>query len=232
MREVGNYLIQFQQIEFLIIAIPRLVLAAILSGMIGIEREHMNRPAGARTHVLVGVSAALIMVTSEFIFYKYHSIATVDPTRLGAQVVSGIGFIGAGTIIKEGFSVKGLTTAAGLWAIACIGIAVGCGFYSGAIFATIIIFITLQVYRKILEKHSHNKIVMVCLTHVDVSLGVVKSELEKSQIQINRIEVLLSSVGGMQVYKLHVYAPIGPVVFGVILEKIRSLDDVVEISVE
>jgi putative Mg2+ transporter-C (MgtC) family protein len=127
----------------------RLLLAVILGGLIGFEREYTHRPAGFRTHILVCVGAALVMVTSEFMFWKYKGIVNMDPARLGAQVITGIGFLGAGTIIHEGFNVKGLTTAASLWTVACIGLAVGIGFYAGAIIVATIIFITLIVLKKI-----------------------------------------------------------------------------------
>ena len=109
----------------------RLLLAVLLGGFIGYEREHTNRPAGFRTHILVCAGAALVMATSEYLVRRY-SISAVDPARLGAQVISGIGFLGAGTIIRDGVNVRGLTTAASLWAVSCVGIAVGCGFYLGA----------------------------------------------------------------------------------------------------
>lgn len=126
----------------------RLMLACVLGGMIGYEREHGNRPAGFRTHILVCVGAALVMVTSEFIFNKFSEFTNMDPARLGAQVISGIGFLGAGTIVRQGFNVKGLTTAASLWAVSCVGLAAGIGFYEGAVIATILIYITLIVLKK------------------------------------------------------------------------------------
>ena len=95
--------------------ILRLTLAALFGGFIGNEREHTNRPAGLRTHMLVCVGSALVMLTSIAVLSDYKGVINMDPTRMGAQVVSGIGFLGAGTIIKEGFSVQGLTTAASLW---------------------------------------------------------------------------------------------------------------------
>ena len=116
----------------------RLLLAVLLGGFIGYEREHTNRPAGFRTHILVCAGAALVMATSEYLVRRY-SISAVDPARLGAQVISGIGFLGAGTIIRDGVNVRGLTTAASLWAVSCVGIAVGCGFYLGAVIATVFI---------------------------------------------------------------------------------------------
>ena len=105
----------------------RVLFAALLGGLVGLEREHIARPAGLRTHMLVCVGSALVMVVSEAIVAGGNT--TVDVTRIGAQVVSGIGFLGAGTIIKEGATVKGLTTAASLWAISCVGIAIGAGYY-------------------------------------------------------------------------------------------------------
>ena len=107
--------------------IARLFLAAILSGLVGYEREIHGRLAGFRTHILVCVGSTLIMLTSMYIFEIYRGLATPDPARIAAQVVSGIGFLGAGTIIRFKASVRGLTTAASLWTIAGIGLAVGSG---------------------------------------------------------------------------------------------------------
>ncbi|MGO1367927.1 MAG: MgtC/SapB family protein [Senegalia sp. (in: firmicutes)] len=120
----------------------------ILSGVIGIERESIKRPAGFRTHILVCVGSTLVMIVGLYIADDIR-YSNVDPTRIGAQVISGIGFLGAGTIIKEGVSVKGLTTAASLWAVACVGLAIGAGFYFGGIFVTVLIFITLLLFSSI-----------------------------------------------------------------------------------
>lgn len=122
----------------------RLVLAAICGGILGLERERKKRPAGLRTYILVCVGAALVMLTNQYVFEEYGSIG--DPTRMAAQVISGIGFLGAGTIIVTSRSrVKGLTTAAGLWAAACMGLAIGSGFYIGAVTACLIIFMTASL---------------------------------------------------------------------------------------
>ena len=136
----------FEEIRFTIDAFVKLGLAALLSGIIGYEREHSHRPAGFRTHILVSVGSALVMLTSVYIA-KDQGMVT-DVTRMSAQVISGIGFLGAGTILREGFSVKGLTTAASLWAVACIGIAVGAGFYAGAFVATVVIYLTLNSLKR------------------------------------------------------------------------------------
>lgn len=109
----------------------RLSLAVVCGGILGIERGSKKRPAGFRTHVLVCIGASLAMMTSQYI---YQNFGVSDPSRIGSQVVSGIGFLGAGTIIITGMQqVKGLTTAAGLWTATCIGLAIGIGFYEGAI---------------------------------------------------------------------------------------------------
>ncbi len=128
----------------------RLVLSALLGGLLGLEREAHGRAAGLRTHILVSVGSALIMLTSMHIFdiYRGEKI-NIDPARIAAQVVSGIGFLGAGTILRFRASVIGLTTAASLWAVAGIGLAVGCGFTTGALVTTEIALITLFVLTRI-----------------------------------------------------------------------------------
>lgn len=126
----------------------RLLLATVLSGLIGFERESRGRAAGLRTHILVCIGSALAMLTSIYMFDIYRGVATVDPTRIAAQVITGVGFLGAGTILRSGATVKGLTTAASLWAVAGIGLAVGCGFYSAAVISTILVVVTLVVFSK------------------------------------------------------------------------------------
>lgn len=118
--------------------IIRLVLSVILSGLIGLERQIHRRTAGLRTHILVCLGSSLIMLTSLHIFDIYKNIVPLDPARIAAGVITGIGFLGAGAIIREREGVKGLTTAASLWVSAAIGLAVGCGFYSAALVTTVL----------------------------------------------------------------------------------------------
>ncbi len=118
--------------------IMRLILSAVLSGMIGLERQLHKRTAGLRTHILVSLGSCLIMLTSLYVFDIYKELTHVDPARIAAGVITSIGFLGAGTIIREKEGVKGLTTAASLWVVAGIGLAVGCGFKRAAIYSTII----------------------------------------------------------------------------------------------
>lgn len=124
----------------------RMLLAMVVGLVIGTEREYTNRPAGMRTHVLVALGACSVMITGELVFQKYLPLgAAPDPARLSAQVITGVGFLGAGTILREGTSVKGLTTAASLWAVACLGIAAGGGYYAVALLGMVFIFLTLTV---------------------------------------------------------------------------------------
>lgn len=124
----------------------RIVLAIILGGMVGIERGRKHRPAGMRTYILVCLGATLVMMTNQYVYVTYH---VSDPVRLGAQVISGIGFLGAGTIVLTGKSqIKGLTTAASLWTAACGGLAIGIGFYEGAVLGGLAIVFTVSGLQK------------------------------------------------------------------------------------
>lgn len=129
----------------------RLLLAFILGGAIGFERESKGRSAGLRTHILVCMGSALIMLTSIYIFDIYKGLTAVDPGRIAAGVVTGIGFLGAGTIIRGPQGVHGLTTGASVWVSSAIGLACGCGYISAAITTTLISFLTLS-FLKAIEK--------------------------------------------------------------------------------
>ena len=137
--------------------IIRLMLAAFLGGAVGIEREINSKAAGFRTHILVCIGSCLIMLTSMHMFDIYRGVTSVDPGRIAAQVVSGIGFLGAGTIIRSRASILGLTTAASLWSIAGIGLAVGSGLFIVSIFATVLIIGSLLVLSRVQDKISHKK---------------------------------------------------------------------------
>ncbi len=124
----------------------RTLLAMFIGGLIGWERESTHRPAGLRTHMLVAVGSCAIMQLGAFNATHIGAEFNVDPSRLGAQVISGIGFLGAGTIIKEGTTIKGLTTAASLWVVACLGLAVGSGAYAISIIGFVAVILTLTVF--------------------------------------------------------------------------------------
>lgn len=141
----------------------RLVCTAILSIAVGYSREKLQKPAGIRTHLLVALGSACVMLVSIEMFIKYHGLApNIDPGRIAGQVITGIGFIGAGTIIRgEGGLVKGLTTAASVWAVAGIGLACGAGFYLLALMVTAVIMLTLFMVNvslvKAKTKHKYKK---------------------------------------------------------------------------
>ena len=145
-------------------ALLRLSLAAVLGGMIGFERELREREAGLRTHLLVSLGSALFTIVSAYGFRDFLTsgagVVRTDPTRIAAQIVTGIGFLGAGAIIRQGFSVRGLTTAATLWVVAAIGLASGSGYYSAAFMTTVVVLFLLwplrYVARRLFDRpHEH-----------------------------------------------------------------------------
>ncbi len=134
----------------------RLGCAMLIGIVIGLEREYTHRPAGLRTHILVVLGACVVSITGQALFYQSLAMgATPDPGRLSAQVVAGVGFLGAGTIMKEGTSVKGLTTAASIWAVACLGLAAGYGYYALALLGMVFIFLTLTVMEALQHRFIH-----------------------------------------------------------------------------
>lgn len=138
----------------------RILLALLLGGLLGLEREQKQRPAGFRTYIIVCLGAALASITN---LYVFQSAGSGDPTRIAAQVISGIGFLGAGTIlVTRSNHIKGLTTAAGLWCSATIGLAVGFGFYSGAVICSLVIVFSLRIL-SLVDRHfyKYNKYVNI-----------------------------------------------------------------------
>jgi putative Mg2+ transporter-C (MgtC) family protein len=130
-----------------IIVLARLVLSAFLGALVGLEREFHGRAAGLRTHILVSVGSALFTVTSLLISSRYDNLGMIDPTRIAAGVVTGIGFLGAGAIIRSSASVRGLTTAASIWTVAAVGMATGAGFYIAATGTTVLVLVILFLSR-------------------------------------------------------------------------------------
>lgn len=175
--------------------IVRILLSMLLGGILGIDRGRKKRPAGFRTYMVVCIGSTLAMLTSQYIF---QNIGSSDPTRIASQVISGIGFLGAGTIIVTGHNqVKGLTTAAGLWASATLGLAIGIGFYEGAIAACIALFIvmnSLQFMDSYLSSKSKDILLYIEFSeikYVNVFLAIVrKANMNISDIEINKTEGL------------------------------------------
>lgn len=179
----------------------RLLIAGVLGGLVGFEREYSNRPAGLRTHIVVCIGSALVMVTAEFILEKYNGRIAVDPTRMGAQVISGIGFLGAGTILRTGNSIRGLTTAAGVWAVACIGLACGSGFYIGALIATAFTVVTLLLTHPLERwhdsKHSITKIV-VQLASFSSDVSIIIDNLLQASAAVENFQIVPNEEEGFK----------------------------------
>ena len=155
----------------------RLLCAMFVGAVIGTERELTHRPAGMRTHMLVALGSCVVMITSQMIFHQYRAFgATPDPARLSAQVITGVGFLGAGTILKEGPSIKGLTTAASVWAVACLGIAVGGGYYALGILGTVGMIVILVLFEWLQEKLMRERYALYLFS---VSCSDVVSMLER-----------------------------------------------------
>jgi len=170
----------------------KLALAGILGGLIGLERESLNRPAGLRTYTLVTVGSALAMIVSLDMYFQYYQTVNADPGRIAAQVISGIGFLGAGTIMREGATVRGLTTAAGLWVVACIGLAVGAGLYIPAIVTTILILFILIYFVEFEERFTGMRVYKGLIMVVEDrpgQVGVIGSILGNMGVLIKNIQL-------------------------------------------
>lgn len=172
----------------------RLVLSLVLGGLIGFERERSGSAAGFRTHILVCIGSTLIMLLSIYGFSAFVNEPNVrmDPARLAAQVISGIGFLGAGTILRTGLSITGLTTAASLWVVAAIGLAIGAGFYYPAVLATWIVIISLWVLSKLEKRMVKRKGNYIMQIHADNEYGILNSisdVFEKKRIVVTQLSV-------------------------------------------
>ena len=169
----------------------RLVLSCALGGIIGYERQSRRKSAGLRTNVLVCLGSCLIMVMSVELYQAVEGKTNADPARLAAQVVSGIGFLGAGAIMKEGLSVTGLTTAACLWVVAGVGLAVGAGFYAGALISTALVFVTLGSLSRLDDWVDHEKNLSLNIHTVDRpgQLMRISRCLEDLQLRVRGVKV-------------------------------------------
>lgn len=177
----------------------RFLCAMVVGIVIGTEREYTHRPAGMRTHILVALGACAVMVTGQLIFAEYKPFGGApDPARLAAQVITGVGFLGAGTILREGANVKGLTTAASLWSVACLGIAAGGGYYAVSLMGMVFIFITLTVFETIQHKLIKPKTVRRYSVEADDPAGALQAlgELaDKNRAEISGLRAEARDVG-------------------------------------
>jgi putative Mg2+ transporter-C (MgtC) family protein len=217
----------------------RLVLALFLGGLIGFEREVSSHAAGLRTHILVCVGSALVMLLSMYGFSAFVNEVNVriDPSRLAAQVISGIGFLGAGTIMFNGRSITGLTTAASLWVVAGIGLAIGAGFYYPAVLACFMVLISLWILNKVEHKYFNGKKVRVLkIQAIDQpgTLGLITTILGKRKIDIKQIKLEESEDSSKENHvqiTFHVTIP-KPSVIGLVLEETNQIQGVTGVAIE
>ena len=191
---------QFNVISVLV----RILLAMFLGGCIGLEREKNKRPAGFRTHILVCVGSCMTALIGVFVWYEMGNVS--DPLRISAQVISGIGFLGVGTIlVKEHDHITGLTTAAGLWSTATIGIACGYGFYSGAFLVTLVVAITAVILFKFeTRSRKKNRTIGVYLEikgteHLNEYIDWLEQELSATNISVEAPRTAMSGNVGLEV---------------------------------
>jgi putative Mg2+ transporter-C (MgtC) family protein len=194
-------------------ALLRLALAAVLGGLIGVERELREREAGLRTHLLVALGSALFTIVGAYGFHDFldsgEAVVRADPTRIAAQIVTGIGFLGAGAIIRQGFSVRGLTTAATLWVVAAVGLAAGAGYYSAAVITTALVLIALYPLRimayQILRRFRVEDGRLLIELPAGTPPGAVIDEIESAGGRINSVDV--SQEGDRRRLELDVVLP-------------------------
>ena len=165
----------------------KLILSFLLAGIIGLERSSMSKPAGFGTHAIIGLSSTLVVLASQFMTQYYD----MDVSRIPAQILSGIGFIGAGTIIRNGINVRGVTTAAGILSVTCIGLAVGAGMYPAAIIATILVFLILshnQEIRGKFERYEGMNLVITVSDEAGKAMEDIERYFKREGIHIQSIK--------------------------------------------
>lgn len=174
----------------------KLLIAFMLSLIIGIEREIIHKPAGIKTHCLICISSTLVMSIGTYMYNLYG--LTIDPSRLPAQILAGIGFVGAGTIIREGFTVRGITTAASLLAMTCVGLAVGVGYYEGAIYTTLFIFLILcftSPVQTVISKTRKLSLFTITVNKTKGAVAEIQNLFEENNLEVLNIKQLKASDG-------------------------------------
>ncbi len=221
--------------EYLVIT-TRLLLAAIAGGLIGLERSHHGRPAGFRTHTLVCISSALLMVLGVFQWdlVRHAPLETirVDPTRMAQGIMTGIGFLGAGVIFKERLSVRGLTTAASIWITASIGVVIGMGFYYAAILATLLTLGVLSLFRWVegtIPSVHYGQLIVRFPRHEIMSEGDLCALISEHHINSTKLSYQLDCEGKIFQYQMTIDA-IDTDNFRKLSEALTSIDHVLEFT--
>jgi putative Mg2+ transporter-C (MgtC) family protein len=209
----------------------RLFVAAALTGAVGLERELRERAAGLRTHIMVGVGSALFTIVSAYGFNAFlqsgANVVRADPSRIAAQIVTGIGFLGAGAILRQGLSIRGLTTAAGLWVAAAIGMAVGAGYYSAALIGTGVVLVSLGPLRlaegAIMSRRKREEGSLEIDLKPEQPLAPVLAVLEGKRAAVRRIQLEEEPEG--RELRIEVQLPLG-VSGRDLVEQLTQLDEV------
>ncbi|WP_127582466.1 MgtC/SapB family protein [Paenibacillus koleovorans] len=218
----------------------RLLLAVLLGGLVGLEREQNNHAAGLRTHILVCLGAALIMLLSMYGFNEFVDEYNVrmDPARLAANVITGIGFLGAGTIVFNGSSISGLTTAASLWVVAAIGLAVGAGFYYPALISCVSVLLVLYILNKVEKRYLRGR-KRTHVVHIDMpdrpgALAAVSAVLARRAVDIRKVVIEEKRRAGDQeqiAIHLSVRLPRNDVLLPV-TDELRQVEGVLGVTIE
>ena len=207
--------------------ILRLVLAAVLGGVIGYQREISDKPAGLRTHVLVSLGSALLMVIS---IEPFKGVEYADITRIASSVVTGIGFLGAGAIIRQGSMVRGLTTAASIWVVAGVGLGVGAGLYVASLSATLLILLTLSglKYVELRGGRGHRAIQVTTLNKPEM-LGKITSALGAMKVAVSAVELEILEEEGTNIVHISLLIP-EAVDHNEVVARLASLEGVREVD--
>lgn len=213
-----------------------LLVAAILGGAVGFERERANRPAGLRTHTLVCVGSALVMMVSLDMYYfvvNQGQGLNADPGRIAAQVVSGIGFLGAGTIMREGANIRGLTTAASLWVVAAVGLAAGFGMYMQAVVATLVILLTLKaltvVERRFIARGGYHTLI-IHVTDTPGRLAALAIVCGRHSANIKGVQMTSGPIPGTVAISLYVKLPPRVQDIAGLISDLMAVDGVVSVG--
>ena len=215
-------------------ALLRLIFSFLVGTLIGVEREAHNQPAGLRTHILICIGATLIMLLSIFIPQVFTHFQNGDPGRIAAQVVSGIGFLGAGAILKFGADVRGLTTAASIWAIAAVGLAIGAGMYLVSVLAVGVILFALTVmdlFEKRIFKERFRKKIEISVKKKHTDINRLKTMFKEMDIKVDAagFERNISDATDKLTFMVGITSKTN---VQMVTEKIESAEGVVSVSVD
>lgn len=211
----------------------RLSVAAFLGGVVGLERQQRHKSAGLRTHILVSLGSCLIMLISYKLYAGVQGLTNADPARLAAQVVSGIGFLGAGTIMKEGLTIKGLTTAASLWVVAGVGLAVGAGYYVGAVATTVLSVLALTFLPRFERLYGCGPSqVAIAVRSVDKpgQIGRIGSYLGTKNVAI--CDIKIDEISKNDIYVSVIVDVTDRRIIPDIVEGLKGIDGVVDVQLE